>query len=57
MKIPIVASGGAGSMEHILAVFRHGADAALLASLLHFGEIRIADLKKYLNVNGIPVRV
>ena len=57
VKLPIIASGGAGSMEHILDAFRHGADAALLASLLHFGEIRIADLKKYLNENGIPVRL
>ncbi|MDL2263831.1 imidazole glycerol phosphate synthase subunit HisF [Synergistaceae bacterium OttesenSCG-928-I11] len=57
VSIPIIASGGAGKMEHILEAFRYGADAALLASLLHFGEIRIGDLKKYLDDNGIPVRI
>jgi cyclase len=57
VKTPIVASGGAGGMEHVLEAFRRGADAALLASLLHFGEMRIGGLKKYLDENGIPVRV
>lgn len=57
VTIPIVASGGAGRKEHVLEAFRHGADAALLASLLHFGEIRIRDLKKYLTDNGIAVQM
>jgi cyclase len=55
VKIPIIASGGAGEMRHALEAFESGADAALLASLLHFGEIRICDLKNYLRENGIPV--
>lgn len=56
VKIPIIASGGAGSSSHILDAFRSGADAALLASLLHYGELRICDLKRYLAEHEIPVR-
>jgi cyclase len=54
--VPLIASGGAGSMEHILNTFRSGSDAALAASIFHFGEIRIPDLKRYLAERGIPVR-
>jgi cyclase len=57
VKIPIIASGGAGEMRHALEAFEVGADAALLASLLHFGEIRIRGLKNYLAENGIPTRL
>lgn len=57
VSVPIIASGGAGSMEHILEAFEHGADAALLASLLHYGEMRIGDLKRYLDGKGVPVRL
>lgn len=57
LSIPMIASGGAGTMDHILDAFRHGADAALMASLLHYGEIRIADLKRFLNESGVPVRL
>jgi cyclase len=57
VKIPIIASGGAGTMRHALEAFEAGADAALLASLLHFGEIRICDLKNYLVENGVPMRI
>ncbi len=57
-KIPVIASGGAGGMEHFLNVFRDGrADAALAASLFHFREIEIMDLKKYLRKNGESVRM
>lgn len=55
--VPFIASGGAGTMEHILATFRAGSDAALAASIFHFGEIRIPELKKYLAETGIPVRI
>lgn len=55
--VPIIASGGAGSMSHALEAFASGADAALMASVFHFGEIRIADLKNYLRENGVPVRL
>ncbi len=58
LSIPVIASGGAGSMPHFLETFVIGkADAALAASLFHFGELTISDLKKYLQTNGVPVRV
>lgn len=58
LPVPIVASGGAGNMQHFLDVFTLGkADAALAASIFHFAEIEILDLKKYLNENNIPVRL
>ena len=56
--IPVIASGGAGTMEHFLDAFRKGrADAVLAASLFHFREIEIKDLKKYLSENGESVRL
>ncbi len=56
-KIPVIASGGAGTKEHFLEALTLGAaDAALAASLFHFGEIKIPDLKAYLSANGISVR-
>lgn len=55
--IPVIASGGAGSMEHFADAFTQGkADAVLAASLFHFGEITIPQLKEYLAGKGIPVR-
>lgn len=58
LSIPIIASGGAGSMDHFYDVFTEGkADAGLAASIFHFKEIGILDLKKYLKEKGIPVRV
>ena len=57
-KVPIIASGGAGSMEHIKEAFVNGcADAALAASIFHFREIDIMDLKHYLKEQGIAVRI
>lgn len=57
VSIPVIASGGAGTMEHFYDAFEKGkADAVLAASLFHFGEIKIADLKKYLSEKGINVR-
>lgn len=58
VKIPVIASGGAGTMEHFLDALTVGkADAVLAASLFHFKEIEIRDLKKYLAENGESVRV
>ncbi len=58
VSIPIIASGGAGTMEHIKESFESGgADAALAASIFHFKEIDIMDLKRYLKANNIPVRI
>ena len=57
LAIPVIASGGAGAKEHFLEVFTQGkADAALAASVFHFGEIRIPELKSYLCTHGIPMR-
>lgn len=57
-KIPVIASGGAGTLEHFLDVLRDGkADAVLAASLFHFREIEISNLKKYLRDNGESVRL
>lgn len=58
VKIPVIASGGAGSMEHFYQAFiEGGADACLAASLFHFKEITIPELKRYLASKGVPVRV
>lgn len=58
LHIPIIASGGAGKMEHFRDTFTAGkADAALAASIFHFGEIGISDLKQYLHNEGINVRI
>ncbi len=57
LDIPIIASGGAGKMEHIRDAFLNGADAALAASIFHYKEIEIMELKRYLKEEGIPVRV
>lgn len=58
LRIPIIASGGAGRMEHFRDAFTLGkADAALAASVFHFGEIQISDLKRYLRQEGIHVRI
>ncbi len=58
VNIPVIASGGAGNMEHFLEAFEEGkADAALAASLFHFKELEMNDLKQYLRDNGMPVRL
>ncbi len=58
VNIPIIASGGAGAMPHFTEVFTDGkADAALAASIFHFKEIDIMDLKKYLKNQGISIRI
>jgi imidazole glycerol-phosphate synthase subunit HisF len=58
LMIPVIASGGAGTMEHFAEVFGPGcADAALAASIFHFHEIAIPDLKQYLRERGIPMRI
>jgi len=57
VSIPVIASGGAGTMEHFLKAFTEGkADAALAASVFHFGEIPIPELKRYLQDRGLPIR-
>lgn len=57
VNVPVIASGGAGTMAHIKEAFEHGADAALAASIFHYREIDIMDLKHYLHDHNIPVRL
>ncbi|MGH9255853.1 MAG: imidazole glycerol phosphate synthase subunit HisF, partial [Vicinamibacterales bacterium] len=58
VNIPVIASGGAGGLEHFLDVFTRGcADAALAASIFHYADTGVADLKRYLSASGIPVRL
>jgi cyclase len=58
LNIPIIASGGAGSVQHFIDTFNIGkSDAALAASVFHFGEISILELKKALKNKNIPVRI
>jgi len=56
--VPVVASGGAGKLEHMVEVLKNGrADAVLAASIFHFGEYTVGEVKKYLGDRGIPVRI
>ncbi len=58
VNVPVIASGGAGKMEHFLEAVKYAdADGILAASVFHFGEIKISDLKKYLKENGVEVRI
>jgi cyclase len=58
VSVPVVASGGAGTLEHMADVLLEGkADAVLAASIFHFGEFTIGDAKKHLASRGIPVRI
>ena len=58
VTVPVIASGGAGTLDHLVAALAPGrADAVLAASIFHFGEFRIADAKTHLAEHGIPVRL
>lgn len=57
LNIPVIASGGAGTMEHFYDAFQNGADAALAASVFHYKEIDIMDLKRYLKSRDVEVRI
>jgi cyclase len=58
VNIPVIASGGAGRVEHFLEAVTTGkAEAALAASLFHYNELTIAEVKEYLAANGVPVRL
>ncbi len=59
VNVPVIASGGAGNMENFVTLFREVPDisAGLAASIFHFGEVAIPDLKRYLAENGIPARI
>ena len=58
VNIPVIASGGAGELEHFADVFTRGhADAALAASIFHFADTGVSEVKRYLHAEGIPVRL
>jgi cyclase len=58
VRIPVIASGGAGTLEHMAEVLTKGkADAVLAASVFHFGEYKVADVKRFLKDKGICVRL
>ena len=58
LPMPVVASGGAGTLEHLTAVLLEGkADAVLAASIFHFGQFSVAEVKRHLASKGIPVRL
>ena len=58
VNIPVIASGGAGGLDHFADVFTRGhADAALAASIFHYADTGVADLKRYLRTQGIPIRL
>lgn len=57
VPVPVIASGGAGRMEHFAQAFAAGARAALAASLFHYRELRIGELKQYLAAQGYPMRL
>jgi cyclase len=58
VKVPVIASGGAGTAQDFVDVFQQGyADAALAASVFHFGEIEIPYLKQFISKQGISVRI
>ena len=56
VSVPVIASGGAGALEHFPPAVAAGADAVLAASVFHFGELAIGDVKKTLAAAGAPVR-
>ncbi|WP_457754697.1 imidazole glycerol phosphate synthase subunit HisF [Thermococcus sp.] len=57
VDIPVIASGGAGSPEHFYEAFKIGAEAALAASIFHYGKYTVRELKDYLAKKGIPIRL
>ncbi len=57
VEIPVIASGGAGKPEHFYEAFQAGAEAALAASIFHYGEYTVGELKRFLAERGIPVRL
>ncbi len=56
VSVPVIASGGAGELEHLAQAFDSGADAALCASIFHYGRFTVAEAKAHLAGAGVPVR-
>lgn len=57
LTIPVIASGGAGKVDHFYTAWKAGASACLAASLFHYKQLSIAQVKKYLNTKGVPIRI
>ncbi len=57
VDVPVIASGGAGELEHLAAALEAGADAVLCASIFHYGEYTVGDVKRYLAEQGLPMRL
>ncbi len=57
VDIPVIASGGAGNPEHFYEAFKIGAEAALAASIFHYGKYTVRELKEYLSKKGVPIRL
>ena len=58
LKIPVIASGGAGNLKHLYEAIKNGgASAVLAASIFHYGEFTIKETKEYLNKKNVPVRI
>ncbi len=56
VSVPVIASGGAGELEHLRAAIEAGADAVLCASILHYGQHTVGEIKEYLRQAGVPIR-
>jgi cyclase len=56
VNVPVIASGGAGTLEHLVRAIEAGADAVLVASILHYGDHTVAEIKNFLITVGVPVR-
>lgn len=57
VEVPVIASGGAGELEHLALAFEAGADAVLCASIFHYGSYTVADVKRYLSQQGVAIRI
>src|SRR5438270_812439 len=57
VAVPVIASGGAGELQHLAEALDAGADAVLLASILHYGHHTVEEIKSYLAAAGLPVRI
>jgi cyclase len=56
VPVPVIASGGAGELDHLVDALQAGADAVLCASIFHYGRFTVADVKRHLTAAGIAVR-
>jgi cyclase len=57
VAVPVIASGGAGTLDHLVEALEAGADAVLCASIFHYGRFTLPEAKRHLQAAGVPVRV